>query len=227
MYQPTQIQLGKNSKLLDQNIISRPVRSGLFFMADFSKAKQYVVNLLKSDLSQGFIYHDIHHTLDVYRSASDLGKMAQLSENDQILLETAALYHDVGLIYEQDGHEEKSVEIAKNVLTGFGYSEEEIKKVAHMILATKLPQNPKNYLEMLLCDADLDYLGRDDFFVLAAKLQLEWRRLNVNDIRFDEWIAFEKDFLKKHQYFTKEARQKRDAMKQSNLEQLNNICKKA
>jgi len=194
-------------------------------MADFSKAKQYVVNLLKSDLSKGFLYHDINHTLDVYRSASELGKMAQLSENDQMLLETAALYHDVGLIYVQDGHEEKSVEIVKEVLSGFDYSEEEIEKLVNMILATRLPQSPKNYLEMLLCDADLDYLGRDDFFVLAAKLQLEWRRLNVKDIRFDEWIAFEKDFLQKHQYFTKEARQIRDEMKQSNLNQLANICK--
>lgn len=194
-------------------------------MADFSKAKQYAVNLLESDLSKEFIYHDMNHTLDVYRSASELGKMAQLKEKDQMLLETAALYHDVGLIYKQDGHEEKSAEIAIEVLTKYGYSKDDIEKIVNMILATRIPQNPKNYLEMLLCDADLDYLGRDDFFVLAAKLHLEWRRLNVKEVRFDEWIAFEKDFLKKHQYFTKEAREIRDEMKQANLDQLSNICK--
>lgn len=195
-------------------------------MADFSKAKQYVVHLLESDLSKGFLYHDLNHTLDVYRSASELGKMAGLSSNDLMLLETAALYHDVGLIYVFNGHEEKSVEIVREKLPKFDYNKDEIEQIANMIMATNLPQKPKNQLEMLLCDADLNYLGRDDFFVLAAKLQLEWRRLNVNDIRFDEWIAFEKDFLSKHEYFTKEARELRDEMKKENLDQLKNICNK-
>jgi len=195
-------------------------------MADFSKAKQYVVHLLESDLSKGFLYHDINHTLDVYRSASELGKLAKLSENDLMLLETAALYHDVGLIYTFDGHEEKSAEITREKLPAFNYSEEEIEIISNMILSTKLPQSPKSYLEMLLCDADLDYLGRDDFFVLAAKLQLEWRRLKVRDIGFDEWIAFEKEFLSNHEYFTKEAKILHDDIKQDNLNQLTNICNK-
>lgn len=195
-------------------------------MADFSKAKQYVVHLLESDLSKGLLYHDLNHTLDVYRSASELGKMAGISENDLMLLETAALYHDVGLIYAYKGHEEKSLEVIREKLPKFGYTEEEIEKIAHMILATRLPQKPSNLLEMLLCDADLNYIGRDDFFVLAAKLQLEWRRLKVNDIKFDEWIAFEKEFLKNHTFFTQEARSLRDQIKQENLDQLTNICSK-
>lgn len=195
-------------------------------MADFSKAKQYVVHLLESDLSKGFLYHDINHTLDVYRSASELGKLADLSDNDLMLLETAALFHDVGLIYTFEGHEDKSVEIVKEKLPEFNYTSDEIETISNMILSTKLPQSPNNYLEMLLCDADLDYLGRDDFFVLAAKLQLEWRRLKVKDIGFDEWIAFEKEFLSNHEYFTKEARMLHDEIKQDNLNQLSNICNK-
>ncbi len=193
-------------------------------MADFIKAKQYVVNLLESDLSKGFLYHDMNHTLDVYRSASELGKSAKLAEQDQILLETAALYHDVGFISDIEEHEEKSVEIVMQKLPEFGYSHKDIESIVGMIRATKIPQNPHNYLEMLLCDADLDYLGRDDFFVLAAKLQLEWRRLKFRDIPFDEWIAFEKNFLGNHKYFTKEAQAKRDMGKIDNLNQLKNIC---
>lgn len=195
-------------------------------MADFSKAKQYVVNLLESDLSKGFLYHNKEHTLDVYHSASELGKLAQLSEQDQIILETAALYHDVGLIFAMEGHEEKSIEIVQEKLPKFGYGDSDIEKICGLIRATKLPQNPQNYLEMLLCDADLDYLGRDDFFVLASKLQLEWKRLNFKDIPFDEWIAFEKDFLGNHKYFSKEAQAKRDIGKRDNLNQLKNICNK-
>ena len=195
-------------------------------MIDFSKTKQYVVNLLESDLSKEFLYHDISHTLDVFHSATQLGENAGLDQNELILLKTAALFHDVGLIYVYIGHEEKSVEMARSVLPDFGYSELEIEKVAGMILSTKIPQTPQSFLEQLMCDADLAYLGRDDFFVLAAKLQLEWTRLKIRDIRFDEWIAFEKDFLSKHEYFTKEARELRNEGKQENLDQLQNICNK-
>ena len=100
------------------------------------------------------------------------------------------------------------------------------KIIGDIILASQVPQNPKSKLEELLCDADLDYLGRDDFFILAAKLQLEWRRLKVKDIPFDEWLLFEKGFLAEHKYFTKQARELRDKGKQDNLDQIKNICKK-
>lgn len=195
-------------------------------MIDFSHAKQYILNQLGSDLSKDFLYHDLAHTLDVVQAVVNYGKMHGLEEHDLVLLKTAALYHDVGLIDTFDGHEDRSIEIVKEVLPGFGYSPEDVDIVANMISATKLPQSPKNILEQFLCDADLDYLGRDDFFILASKLQLEWRRLGVKDIAFDEWIGFEKGFLKSHKYFSKEAQELRDAGKQDNLEQLKNICKK-
>ncbi|NPD46595.1 MULTISPECIES: HD domain-containing protein [unclassified Lentimicrobium] len=195
-------------------------------MIDFSRAKQYILNELGSDLSKDFLYHDLAHTLDVVQAAVNYGKMHGLAEHELTLLKTAALYHDVGLIDVFDGHEDRSIEIVRKVLPGFGYSSEDVEMVANMIQATKLPQSPKTVLEEFLCDADLDYLGRDDFFILASKLQLEWRRLGVKDIAFDEWIGFEKGFLKSHQYFSREARELRDAGKLDNLEQLKNICKK-
>jgi len=194
-------------------------------MIDFPKAKQYIINLLESDLSKGFLYHDLAHTLDVFKSASRLGELAGLNKYDLVLLKTGALYHDVGLIYTTFGHEQKGVEVVNEVLPSFGYSAQDIGIIASSILATQIPQNPTNKLEELLCDADLDYLGRDDFFILAAKLQLEWRRLKVKDISFDEWLFFEKGFLAQHKYFTPQARELRDVGKQDNLDQIKNICK--
>ncbi len=196
-------------------------------MIDFSHAKQYILNQLGSDLSKDFLYHDLSHTLDVTQAVVRYGKLAGLEEHELVLLKTAALYHDVGLIDSLEGHEERSIEIVKEVLPSFGYSSEDVEIIANIIAATKLPQSPKTKLEEFMCDADLDYLGRDDFFILASKLQLEWRRIGVKDIAFDEWIGFEKGFLKEHKYFTKEARELRDAGKQDNLEQLKNICKKS
>lgn len=194
-------------------------------MEDFQKAKQYVINLLGTDLSSDFIYHDLGHTLDVYHAATRLGKLAKLSDHDLLLLQTGALYHDVGLIFTYENHENKSNEIANQILPSYGYTIDDIKIITNMIDATKMPQSPKTKIEELLCDADLDYLGRDDFFLLASKLHLEWTRMKVREIQFDEWILIEKEFLSSHQYFTLESQELRDAGKSLNLKQLFNICK--
>ena len=37
-------------------------------------------------------------------------------------------------------------------------------------MATKIPQKPQNHYEEVLSDADLDYLGRDDFLRLAIHI---------------------------------------------------------
>ena len=42
-------------------------------------------------------------------------------------------------------------------------------------MATKVPQSPKNHLEEILCDCDLDYLGRDDFEKISNNLFSEWK----------------------------------------------------
>ena len=54
-------------------------------------------------------------------------------------------------------------------------------QICGMIMATKIPQSPKNYLEQILCDADLDYLGRDDFYDIGGTLFKELKTYNVLD----------------------------------------------
>jgi len=193
-------------------------------MLDFVKAKQYILNLLGADLSDDFIYHDLAHTLDVYRAATHLANLSDIAGHDLVLLQTAALYHDVGLVEIIDKHEEKGVEIVNAVLPEYGYSKNDIDIISKMIMSTKLPQSPKTILAELLCDADLDYLGRDDFFMTGTKLHLEWKRMNIMNVPFDEWIAIQKSFLISHHYFSNAARVLREDGKQNNLKQLEGIC---
>ncbi|MDA0973125.1 MAG: hypothetical protein O2867_05255 [Bacteroidetes bacterium] len=40
-------------------------------------------------------------------------------------------------------------------------------------MATKVPQEPKDHLARILCDADLDYLGGDDYDEIAGGLYQE------------------------------------------------------
>jgi uncharacterized protein len=91
--------------------------------------------------------------------------------------------------------------------------------VCGMIMATRIPQEPKTHLEKIIGDADLDYLGRDDFEQVAATLfkELKVRGL-VSDIT--GWNQVQIRFLETHQYWTATAQNWRNAAKQQHLNNL-------
>jgi len=193
-------------------------------MINFQKAKQYAINLLSAELSPDFIYHDLSHTLDVYEAVKRLADLEKLNAHEVLLLKTAALYHDIGLIHGAKDHEAAAVDMIKELLPSYGYIDDDIDSIARMIMATALPQSPNSLLDEILCDADLDYLGRDDFFMTSSKLHLEWKRMKTNDLPFNEWIKVERVFLRSHSYFTQVAKDLRNQMKSDNLAELENVC---
>lgn len=184
------------------------------------RAKQYILERLHSDLPDHLYYHGVHHVLDVLKAALTLAEGEQIQEADAlVLLQTAALYHDSGFIYTYKEHESKSCEIVRTVLPAFEYNDAQIDQICGMIMATKIPQSPQNHLEKILCDADLDYLGRADFVPIAQSLFEELYGLGmINDK--NSWNELQVSFLREHRYWTYTARQSRDQSKQQHLESL-------
>lgn len=182
----------------------------------FNQAGQYIVHRLKTELPSGLYYHDVNHTLDVYSAAERLGKSEGISGHDLQLLLTAAWYHDSGYLNGTIEHERESCKIAHDMLPGFGYSAGEVEQICTIIMATHLPQSPTNHLGEILADADLDYLGRDDFHPISEKLHKELCQAGARMTR-DEWNLVQIKFLESHQYFTHTARADRQAKKEHNL----------
>lgn len=189
---------------------------------DIVAAKQFVLEKLSKELSKDLAYHSVEHTLDVMTSARRLCEMEGLPYRQICLVETAALFHDIGFTKAYDGHEEISMQMARETLPGFGYSEEDIETVIKLIAATKIPQNPQNHMEEILADADLDYIGRDDMFLIGQSLQYEWYRIG-KIVSLREWHEIQMEFLKKHHYFTKSARKLREPKKQKNIRELEEL----
>jgi predicted metal-dependent HD superfamily phosphohydrolase len=191
-------------------------------MNRFELLYEPMIRRLKQELPDNLFYHGVHHTLDVIEASERLGRSENVADNELVLLRTAALYHDSGFLMGEQNHEEKGCEFARKELPGAGFSEEEISMVCGMIMATRYPQHPKSHLEQILCDADLDYLGRPDFFEIGATLykeliatgrlssEREWNRLQVN-------------FLNSHRYFTATAVSSRDPLKKENLTKVKNL----
>ncbi|MCE7064700.1 HD domain-containing protein [Dyadobacter sp. CY326] len=187
---------------------------------NLKEAKAYIVEQLRWHLSDTLFYHGLHHTLDVVNAALHIAKLEGVTDAEQLtLLETAAYYHDSGFVNTYQGHEEASCLIARVALPEFDYSPEQIDIVCNMIMATHIPQTPKTHLEQIICDADLDYLGRADFELIATSLFNEMKVRNmVSDI--DSWNQVQVQFIGKHNYWTQSAHDLRDALKQENLKKL-------
>lgn len=187
---------------------------------DYQGVKTFVTKKLINELSSSLFYHDLNHTMDVLGSVERLALLENVTEEDTILMKTASLFHDSGMLKTYIGHEEASCEFTLETLPGFGYSQNDISLINSMIMATKLPQNAKSKLEQIICDADLDYLGRDDFFMISHRLKLEWNLFKLRTTTLKEWYFLQIDFLSRHTYFTKSAIDTREMGKQQNLNQI-------
>jgi HD superfamily phosphodiesterase len=185
----------------------------------FEQAGKYILSKLIDELPMRLTYHNADHTMDVYFAAGFIGQLENIDGEEMKLLLTAALYHDSGFLIKNIGHEEESCRIAMEVLPSYHYSEKGIELICGMIIATKLPQAPKSLLEKILADADLDYLGRDDFFKVGQQLFIENSNSGVicNE---DEWNRSQLSFIKNHHYFTETAINLRETKKQVNMNKI-------
>ncbi|HZG01275.1 MAG TPA: HD domain-containing protein [Chitinophagales bacterium] len=185
----------------------------------FEQVKPFILDKLRKELPPHLSYHSVFHVEDVFEAATMLAESENVTGEDRTLLLTAVLFHDSGFLEGMAEHEEASCRIASQILPRFEYSEDQIKRICGMIMATRIPQTPHNLLEEIICDADLDYLGRDDFFAIGNRLFAELRVYGI--IRTQEqWDDVQIKFLETHAYFTKTAIRLRKEKKDSYLAHL-------
>lgn len=208
-------------KLSDDNFGLNP--NHLFYnklrIAQFTDLQDTVIQILEEELPPNLYYHNVKHTLDVLTEAEILGWAEGISEEDILLVKTAALFHDTGHVVSYDNHEYYSSQKAREILPDYSYSPEQIDRICELIMATKVPTQPKNLLEEIICDSDLDYLGRMDFIPISNSLYKELSEQNkINSV--DEWNRIQIEFITNHQYFTRTARRLRDVNKQKQIDRI-------
>jgi HD superfamily phosphodiesterase len=181
--------------------------------------KTFVIELLKNSLPVFYYYHNYEHTLYVEEKAIEIAKKENCTEQEIELVSTGALWHDTGFINSYHEHEEESLLFAKQYLPGYGYSAEDIDRICGMIIATKIPQSPKNKLEEIVADADLEYLGTDEAGAKAELLFKEWKHLDPALTR-EEWNRRQISFLRSHHYFTRFCKGKIESMRLAYLQKL-------
>ncbi|MDC3210304.1 HD domain-containing protein [Saprospiraceae bacterium] len=189
---------------------------------DYKAAKLFILRKMESELTSKLTYHGVHHTLDVLKITSELCEEENISKRETKLLKTAALFHDCGFTETYTNHEEKGCEIAKKSLPQFGYNKDDVEIICGMIMATKIPQAPKSLLEKIICDADLDYLGRNDFYKIGNTLFEEFKEYKVI-LDKESWNRLQVGFIGGHNYFTETTLARRESKKQEYLQELKEL----
>lgn len=184
---------------------------------NYYKAERHIMKILEKKLSPKLHYHSISHTKDVCRAVERLALLEGVTDEGLFLLKSAATYHDAGFVESYEKNEPVGARMAGEILPKYGYTEENIEEIRRLIYVTQIPHQPTTKLEEIMCDADLDYLGRDDFHEISDKLRLELREHGkIGSDR--KWDEIQVSFLTMHQYFTDTAKSTRQSKKEQNLQ---------
>jgi predicted metal-dependent HD superfamily phosphohydrolase len=186
---------------------------------NYYKAERHIIKVLQKGLSEKLHYHGIDHTKDVVKAVERIAIMEGVTDEGLFLLKSAATYHDAGFVEQYEKNESIGARLAEEILPKYGYTEQHINTIKELIFVTEIPHKPKNKLEEIICDADLDYLGRDDFHEIADRLRRELREFGkISSDR--KWDEIQVQFLTAHRYFTATAIKTRKDKKLKNLEEI-------
>ncbi len=193
-----------------------------FKLIQFTDLQEIILDKLEKELPDYLYYHNVKHTVDVVTEVELIGWAEGLDDSDILILKTAGLFHDAGHTVGYDDHEYEGTVLARKILPGYGYTEKEIERVCEVIMATKMPPQPKDLLQKIICDADLDYLGRSDMIPVSNMLYKELKEQNKIGT-LNDWNKLQVKFISGHQYFTKTAQALREVNKQKQIERIREL----
>jgi class 3 adenylate cyclase len=193
-----------------------------YHLKEFNDLESKVIDFLIKNLPEHLYYHDYTHTIDVVNQVELIGYGEGVSDHQILLLKTAALFHDTGHTIESKGHEAHGCIIAREWLTAYNYSIEQIDEICSIIMATEMPPAPRDLLQRIMCDSDLDYLGRTDFLPTSNKLFKELKAMGIMSDS-NVWNTLQIQFLSAHSFYTETSSRLREVNKQAQIDRIKKL----
>jgi len=202
------------------NFLSNKEITSKLALSRFEDFKDRMFSMYEQKLPKKYYYHNLNHMKDVVEQVENIGRAEGINDEDMHILKTAALLHDAGFMQTYKDHEHAGMELARQMLPNEGYSQEQIDRICCLIECTILTEEPQNLLERIIRDADLDYLGRDDYFPISQELYKELLEMNLIKESDFEWCQGQITFLQEHTYYTDYSRKVRNPVKVKHIQWL-------
>ncbi len=195
-------------------------------MKGYIKIRKKILGILNSKLPKELSYHNLQHTLDALQVCNQYIKRAKLDDHSAKLLRLGVLFHDIGFTVSKKDHEASGIEIAEGLMREFNFPKKDMDVITGLIMATRMPQNPQNQAERIICDVDLDYLGRNDFYPISDQLYKELQNDSLAQNKL-EWNKIQIEFLESHKFHTVFAKRNRQPQKEKRIAELKSWVKKS
>lgn len=169
-----------------------------------------------------YTYHNWVHTTQVRDEVLLLARHAGVVNGDLELLNLAALFHDAGFSEAYVGHEDRSIQIARDFLSSRNYPKERIDAIARFIEVTKIEVKPENKLEALMKDADTSSIGKSHFQIYTNSLRKELNAVQNAVLSKKDWAKNNLRFLDEHTYYSEAGKERYDEKKAENRKLLIN-----
>ena len=182
-----------------------------------NKIKEYVNGLFEYILAPALIFHNLTHTQNVVKNTMEIAGHCNIRENQMLILFAAAWFHDTGHLFtEPKNHEEAGCFIMRQFMFDKVDDIGIISDIERCIMATKLPRNPQNLLQQIICDADVYHFGTEEF------QENNKRALEEHILKYGETdlIQFSKDtieMLEDHSFYTHYCKELLNEQKENNL----------
>lgn len=182
------------------------------------KFESWIRKMFENRQKSEICYHNLAHTLQIVEKVNEIGDYYKLGKEEQDDLFFAGWMHDIGYWEGKgEGHEVRGAEMAEEYLIQLGISKERVDRIKSLILATKIPQDPKNLLEEIICDADLYHLSSDQFYEQTLLLKKEKENSGYEKVPLSDWLRGSQAFMVSHRYHTEYARKFLQPGKEKNL----------
>lgn len=185
-----------------------------------AKARLHVRKWLARNLPPHMRFHDLEHTLLVARTAVSIAQAMGCSKEDALLLEMAALFHDLGYCQTYTGHEEAGAALARAFLLRHKVPERTVQQVERLIMATRVGRTPRGLLQHVMRDADSVKAGQVDFEERGELLRRELEAVQGLHIGKRAWLKTNLEYLERHRFHTSYAQGRYGPQKELNLERL-------
>ena len=184
------------------------------------EVEAYVEHYIRERVGERYVYHNFQHTYAVVEAAEELMRSYELAEEEKLVVQLAAWFHDTGYAEGWEDHELRGAQLAEAFLREHGAREELLRDVRMAILATRMPQHPQTLVEQIVADADLSHLGQASYWDRCGRIRQEFALTRGMMMSDQEWIDFELGFLLSHEYNTEAARELYGKRKSKHLRQL-------
>ncbi len=186
----------------------------------YKKIEEYVTGLFEQMHAPALAFHSLEHTQNVVKRTQEIAGHYKVSEDEMLVLFAAAWFHDTGHLFTEPAkHEPMSCDIMRKFMADYIDDEKILGEIEQCIMATKMPRNPKNLLQQIICDADTYHLGTKDFKT-TNKHAFEEQKLRSGDtdkMKFDDDTI---KMLEDHQFYTNYAKDLLNKRKQKNIKKL-------